>query len=85
MNLTPKSSLLVNLCCELEAARDAKMLAFKQETDKLLKQEKPVIEGLNKSIKLREAIKANFELLGIKDQGLKSSSLVLCAFLCGLL
>ena len=47
---------------ELEAARDAKMLVFKQETEKLLKQEKPVIEGLNKSIKLRETIKANFEV-----------------------
>ena len=65
---------------ELQAARDAKTLVFKQETEKLLNQEKPVIEGLNKSIKLREAIKANFELLGIKDQGLKSPALFYVTF-----
>ena len=65
---------------ELQAARDAKMLVFKQETEKLLKQEKPVIEGLNKSIKLREAIKANFEVLGIRDQGLKSPALFYVPF-----
>jgi hypothetical protein len=65
---------------ELQAARDAKMLVFKQETEKLLNQEKPVIEGLDKSIKLREAIKANFELLGISDQGLKSPALFYAAF-----
>jgi hypothetical protein len=65
---------------ELQAARDAKMLVFKQETEKLLNQEKPVIEGLNKSIKLREAIKANFELLGASDQGLKSPALFYATF-----
>lgn len=60
---------------ELEVARDAKILAFKVETDRLLKQEKPVIEGLNRSIKLREAINANFETLGIQGQGLKNPGL----------
>lgn len=65
---------------ELQAACDAKMLVFKQETEKLLNQEKPVIEGLGKSIRLREAIKANFELLGISDQGLKSPALFYAAF-----
>jgi hypothetical protein len=65
---------------ELEASRDAKMLTFKQETDRLLKQEKPVIEGLNKSLKVRETIKANFELLGIKDQALKAPSLFYVPF-----
>jgi hypothetical protein len=59
----------------LEAARDAKVVAFKLETDKLLKQEKPVIEGLNRSLKLREAINANFEGLGIQVQGLKNPGL----------
>lgn len=65
---------------ELETARDAKMLAFKQETDKMLKQEKPVIEGLNKSIKLREAIKTNFEQLGIREQQLKNPALFYVPF-----
>ena len=65
---------------ELQVARDAKMFTFKQETDKLLKQEKPVIEGLNNSIKLREAIKANFELLGIREQQLKNPALFYVPF-----
>lgn len=65
---------------DLQAARDAKMRVFKQETDKLLNQEKPVMEGLNKSIKLREAIKGNFELLGIRDQGLKNPALFYVPF-----
>jgi hypothetical protein len=65
---------------QLEAARDAKTRSFKQETEKLLKIEKPVIKGLNKSIKLREIIKANFEGLGIRDQGLKSAALFYVPF-----
>ena len=65
---------------ELETIRDAKKLTYKYETAKLLKQEKPVIEAINKSIKLREAIKANFEALGIRDQELKSPALFLVPF-----
>ncbi len=65
---------------QLQAARDAKMLVFKQETQKLLNKEKPVLEGLDKSIKLREAIKANFASLGISDQGLKSPALFYATF-----
>ena len=65
---------------ELEAARDAKMFTFKQETEKLLKQEKTVVEDLNKSIQLRESIKANFESLGISDQRLKSPALFYVPF-----
>jgi hypothetical protein len=60
---------------DLEADCDAKVLAFKLETDKLLKQEKPVVESLNRSIKLRAAINANFEGLGIQVQGLKNPGL----------
>jgi hypothetical protein len=65
---------------ELKAARDAKMLTFKLETDKLHKQEKPVIEGLSKTIKLSEATRANFEGLGIREQGLRSSALFYVPF-----
>lgn len=65
---------------ELETARDAKILAFKMEINKLLKQEKPVVEGLNKSLKQRETIKANFENLGIRNQGLKVPSLFYIPF-----
>ena len=65
---------------ELETARDAKILAFKMEINKLLKQEKPVVEGLNKSLKQRETIKANFENLGIRNQSLKVPSLFYIPF-----
>ena len=65
---------------ELEAARNAKMLTFKLETDRLLKQEKPVIESLSKTIKLSEAKRTNFELLGIRGQWLKSSALFYVPF-----
>jgi hypothetical protein len=65
---------------ELEAVRDAKMLAFRQETEKLIKHEKPVIDGLNGTIKLRETINARFEMLGIRDQQLKSPALFYVPF-----
>ena len=65
---------------ELKVARDAKMLTFKLETDKLLKLEKPVIEGLNKTIKLGETTRVNFEALGIREQGLRSSALFYIPF-----
>ena len=65
---------------DLEATRDAKVLVFKQKTEKLLKQEKPVIENLNSTIKLREASNAKFEMLGIRDQQLKSPALFYVPF-----
>ena len=80
MSSTLKSNLPVSPLLELEAARDAKILTFKQETDRLSKQEKPVIEGLNKTIKLSEATRANFEVLGIREQGLRSSALFYVPF-----
>ena len=39
---------------DLEVARDAKMLVFRQETERLLKQEKPVAEGLYGAMKQRK-------------------------------
>ncbi len=65
---------------ELKATRDAKMLTFKLETDKLLKQEKILLESLSKTIKLSETTRSNFEELGIKEQGLKSSALFYIPF-----
>jgi hypothetical protein len=64
----------------LEAARDAKTRVFKVETEKLLKLEKPVLEGLNKSTKLRETIKASFDGLGFRDSTLKNSVLFFVPF-----
>lgn len=65
---------------ELEATREAKMFGFKLETEKIFKQEKPIIESLNKSINLNEAIKANFEGLGLRGQDLKDSVLFYIPF-----
>jgi len=65
---------------QLEAARDAKSRVFKLETEKLLKLEKPVLEGLSKSKKLRETIKVRFDGLGIKDSSLKNSALFYVPF-----
>jgi hypothetical protein len=60
---------------DLEVARDAKMLVFKQKTETLLKQEKPVVEGIRNVIKRGEVINVRFEMLGIRDQQLKSPAL----------
>ncbi|MCW4003554.1 MAG: hypothetical protein NWE95_06550 [Candidatus Bathyarchaeota archaeon] len=65
---------------ELETARDAKLQVFKQETEKLINLEKPVINGLNENMELLEIITSKFELLGIKDQQLKNSSLFYVPF-----
>jgi hypothetical protein len=65
---------------DLETARDAKMLVFKREAEKLARLEKPVVDGLNSAIKLEEAIKAKFAMLGIIDQQLKSPALFYVPF-----
>jgi hypothetical protein len=65
---------------DLEAARDAKMLGFKQKTEKLTKQEKPVIEGLNGVIQLGETVNSRFEMLGMRDRQLKSPALFYVPF-----
>ncbi len=50
---------------QLEAERDAKMNTFKQESDRLMLQEKPVIEELNKALQTYQTIDSNFKLQGI--------------------
>ena len=65
---------------DLEAARDAKVLGFKQKTEKLIKQEKPVIDGLSSMVKLEEASNARFEMLGNREQQLKSPTLFYLPF-----
>lgn len=65
---------------ELEVARNTKILAFRQEAEKLIKNEKLVINGLNGNIKLRETINAKFEMLGIIDQKSKNPSLFYVPF-----
>ncbi len=65
---------------DLEVDRDSKMASFKVINEKLLRQEKPLIEDLNKSIKLRESINVNLELLGMQSQGLKNPCLFFVPF-----
>jgi hypothetical protein len=61
---------------ELENARDAKMFAFKQESNRLLSMEKPVVDGINISLSQRETFAAQFDGLGISDAQFRSASLV---------
>lgn len=65
---------------DLEVARDAKMLVFKRETEKLLKLEKPLVDGLNDAIKQGETVNAKFAVLGNVDQQLKSPALFYIPF-----
>jgi CRISPR/Cas system-associated endoribonuclease Cas2 len=65
---------------DLETVRDAKTLALKREVEKLIKLEKPVVDRLNSTVKLGEAINAKFGMLGILDQQLKSPALFYVPF-----
>jgi len=65
---------------DLQVVRDARMLVFKRETEKLLKLEKPVVDGLNIAIKLAETVNAKFAMLGTMDMQLKGPSLFYVPF-----
>ena len=78
--LTNQIKLARKPLLDLEAERDAKMLTFKQETDRLIRLEKPVVEGINASAQMREPINAKFETLGIKDPQLKTPALFYVSF-----
>jgi hypothetical protein len=65
---------------DFEAVRDAKMLVFKREAEKLIRLEKPVVDGLNSAVKLGEAINAKFGMLGIVDHQLKTPALFYVPF-----
>jgi CRISPR/Cas system-associated endoribonuclease Cas2 len=80
LDLAAKIKLLRQPLVELESARDDKLLVFRQETEKLTTREKPVIEGLNRTIKIRESINNHFETLGIQGQLFKSPALFYVPF-----
>ncbi|MCW3999094.1 MAG: hypothetical protein NWE93_02515 [Candidatus Bathyarchaeota archaeon] len=65
---------------DLEQARDTKILACKQESSRLLSIERPLLEGINRSIRLREKANAVFEDLGIHDPQSKSPTLFYVPF-----
>ena len=53
---------------ELESSRDAKILLYKQEADKLEQQTKVILDQLGRTVKLREASIENFAKLGVKKE-----------------
>jgi hypothetical protein len=60
--------------------RDNKLRGFKEETQKLLAQEKPVVESINKSIEARNTVTADFNALSMPEALLKSPSLFYVPF-----
>jgi hypothetical protein len=65
---------------QLEINRNSKMQVLRHETEKLLKLEKPVIEGIHGSIRLREESVGDFDRLGTRGQQLKSPALFYISF-----
>lgn len=65
---------------DLEAERDQKLSAYKQESSRLIACEKPVIEGMESSLKLREAAAKVFDGLTLKEGQVKTSMLLYVPF-----
>ena len=65
---------------ELEAAREEKTLAYKLESNRLVACEKPIVEGIDRSLRLREAVSTVFDGLGVSEQQLKSPALLYVPF-----
>jgi hypothetical protein len=65
---------------DLEVSRDAKLLVFKRETEKLVNEEKPLIEGLNNAIALAELVNDRFQMLGVREPYLKTPALFYVPF-----
>jgi len=78
--LDAEIKLLRQPIVDLEETRNAKMLAFKQESNRLLSLEKPIIEDINNNISQRETFSAGFSNLGFSDPQLRSTLLVYVPF-----
>jgi hypothetical protein len=66
---------------ELESSRDAKILLYKQEADKLEQQTKVILDQLGRTVKLREVSIENFKELGVeKEPGLREAVLFYVPF-----
>ncbi len=65
---------------DLERSRNAKILTFRQESNRLLVMEKAIVDSIDKSLKLREKLNANFDELGVSDHQLKSPALFYVPF-----
>ena len=83
-NLTLEHDAEVKLAREpivqLETARDEKIFAYKQESNRLIACEKPIVEGIDRSTRLRENLTVGFNGLGICDPQLKASNLIYVPF-----
>ncbi|HSV48680.1 MAG TPA: hypothetical protein VLH35_00055, partial [Candidatus Acidoferrales bacterium] len=65
---------------DLEVARDEKIFAYKQESNRLVACEKPLYEGIDSSLKLREAVSKVFDGLTVTEEQLKGSAQVYVPF-----
>jgi hypothetical protein len=65
---------------ELEAEREGKIKHFKRETQKLILQEKPLVESIKKAISVNDEAVANLEALSIRETVLKVSALFYVPF-----
>jgi len=64
----------------LEKAKNAKIEAFRQESNQLREIEKPVVEGIEKTLRHQATIEAAFEGLGFSDPALRAPSVVYVPF-----
>lgn len=65
---------------ELEAGREGRIQYFKRETQKLILQEKPVVENIKKAISLLDEAAINLEALSVRETVLKDSALFYVPF-----
>jgi len=83
-NLTFEHDAEVKLAREpiaqLEAARDEKVFAYKQESNRLIACEKPIVEGIDRSMQIRGGLIAGFAGLGISDPQFKAPLLLYIPF-----
>jgi hypothetical protein len=83
-NLTIEHDAEVKLAREpiaqLEAARDEKVFAYKQESNRLIASEKPILEGIDRSMRIRAGLTAAFARLGISDPQFKTPLLLYVPF-----
>jgi hypothetical protein len=65
---------------ELKAGREGRIQYFKRETQKLILQEKPVVESIKKAISLLDEAAINLEALSVRETVLKDSALFYVPF-----
>ena len=74
----------IKLVCQpliaLEETKNAKIEALRQENSQLCAIEKPVVEGIEKTLRQQATIKAAFEGLGFSDSALRAPSVVYVPF-----